>query len=71
MGCTACTEPQCLYNGDIYLFLSLCINIHRNKPVKLINYCVQDIQVYLCNLMLFCVLIKFTYSRIADNTIIV
>jgi hypothetical protein len=20
MGCTACTEPQCLYKGDLYLF---------------------------------------------------
>jgi hypothetical protein len=21
MGRTACTEPQCLYNGDLYLYL--------------------------------------------------
>jgi len=21
MGCTACTEPQCLYKGDLYLYL--------------------------------------------------
>jgi hypothetical protein len=23
MGCTACTEPQCLYKGDLYLHLLL------------------------------------------------
>jgi len=23
MGCTACTEPQCLYNGALYLYLYL------------------------------------------------
>jgi len=22
MGCKACTEPQCLYKGDLYLFLN-------------------------------------------------
>ena len=21
MGCTACTEPKCLYKGDLYLYL--------------------------------------------------
>jgi len=29
MGSTACTEPQCLYNGDFYLYLTG--NIKRNK----------------------------------------
>ena len=24
MGCMACTEPQCLYNGALYLYLYLC-----------------------------------------------
>jgi len=24
MSCTACTEPQCLYNGALYLYLYLC-----------------------------------------------
>jgi len=23
MGRTACTEPQCLYNGDLYLYLRI------------------------------------------------
>jgi hypothetical protein len=25
MGRTACTEPQCLYRGDLYLYLYLCL----------------------------------------------
>jgi hypothetical protein len=28
---TACTEPQCLYKGDIYLYLS-CYNSHLFLP---------------------------------------
>jgi len=24
MGCTACTEPQCLYKGALYFFTLLC-----------------------------------------------
>jgi len=26
MECTACTEPQCLYKGDLYLYLLLAID---------------------------------------------
>ena len=25
MGHTACTEPQCLYKGDLYLYLMNCV----------------------------------------------
>jgi hypothetical protein len=25
MGCTACTEPQCLYKGDLYLYLQIVV----------------------------------------------
>ena len=25
MGCTACTEPQCLYKGVLYLYLLLIV----------------------------------------------
>jgi len=26
MGTTACTEPQCLYKGDLYLYLTGCVS---------------------------------------------
>ena len=28
MGRTACTEPQCLYKGDLYLYLYLHLSCH-------------------------------------------
>jgi hypothetical protein len=31
MGCTACTEPQCLYKGDLYLYFTY-------KPCRLISF---------------------------------
>ena len=41
MGRTACTEPQCLYKGDLYLFLHIlyvyiCANI--NVLLKFLLY---------------------------------
>jgi len=33
MGRTACTEPQCLYMGDLYLCFTVLLNVYR--PVKL------------------------------------
>ena len=30
MGCTACTEPQCLYKGALYLFFTLQFQISVN-----------------------------------------
>ena len=27
MGRTACTEPQCLYKGDLYLYITIHISI--------------------------------------------
>jgi len=39
MGRTACTEPQCLYKGDLYLFTLFIVTL--NVLVNLcINYCV-------------------------------
>jgi len=31
MGCTACTEPQCLYKGELYLYFTY-------KPCRLISF---------------------------------
>jgi hypothetical protein len=31
MGRTACTEPQCLYKGDLYLFIDDIIPIYCEK----------------------------------------
>ena len=28
MGRTACTEPQCLYKGDLYLFILLLCHVN-------------------------------------------
>jgi len=36
MGCTACTEPQCLYKGDLYLYLST--PVYCSKYVNEISY---------------------------------
>jgi len=29
MGRTACTEPQCLYKGDLYLFFTLQVELNN------------------------------------------
>jgi len=39
MGRTACTEPQCLYKGDLYLFT---FNLDENKTIK------SMIELYIC-----------------------
>ena len=31
MGCTACTEPQCLYKGALYLYLT--VELYLYSPV--------------------------------------
>jgi len=36
MGRTACTEPQCLYNGDLYLYL-LHLFVDMRKKIDVIN----------------------------------
>ena len=46
MGCTACTEPQCLYKGDLYLlchpfkavsFSYKVTNINRDSSVSIVT----------------------------------
>ena len=32
MGRTACTEPQCLYKGDLYLYLYLVVCTAATSP---------------------------------------
>ena len=51
MGRTVCTEPQCLYKGDLYLFLPL---LHQTsfgylKYTRILpsNYFLNDIQLFL------------------------
>ena len=36
MGRTACTEPQCLYRGDLYLFFTISVYLTINKPYDVI-----------------------------------
>ena len=31
-GCTACTEPQCLYNGALYLYVPYCKSYTSTPP---------------------------------------
>jgi hypothetical protein len=37
MGHTACTEPQCLYNGALYLYLYLYLNSSSLAPQSVVN----------------------------------
>jgi len=37
MGRTACTEPQCLYEGDLYLFLLLNKKYYPVHPLSCIS----------------------------------
>jgi len=37
MGRTACTEPQCLYKGDLYLFTSNKLNTRYGEKPELLN----------------------------------
>jgi len=38
MGRTACTEPQCLYKGDLYLYLYFIYYSLRKNPEESIYY---------------------------------
>jgi len=41
MGLTACTEPQCLYKGDLYLFtFKYCMTVSRSLLLRM--RCVSD-----------------------------
>ena len=37
MGCTACTEPQCLYNGALYLYLLVPWS-RKSRAIPLLPY---------------------------------
>ena len=37
MGCTACTEPQCLYKGALYLYV-LIIKLGRDSSVGIATF---------------------------------
>jgi hypothetical protein len=39
MGRTACTEPQCLYKGSLYLFLSYIMHVVIRLTAKLYKMC--------------------------------
>ena len=41
MGHTACTEPQCLYNGALYLYLYLYFPIRAVRPVQILIACTR------------------------------
>ena len=38
MGRTACTEPQCLYKGAIYLYL-ITVKVKGHKKLHKIHFC--------------------------------
>jgi hypothetical protein len=38
MGCTSCTEPQCLYKGALYLLLSITVHKIIVLPICLSGY---------------------------------
>ena len=37
MGITACTEPQCLYKGDLYLYLPISELLFRSIKGRLLG----------------------------------
>ena len=41
MGCTACTEPQCLYKGALYLYLTLQERKY-NRQQQHVNRCLYQ-----------------------------
>jgi len=45
MGRTACTEPQCLYKGDLYLYFLLYPLLALTVALLLIAWCITDISV--------------------------
>jgi hypothetical protein len=49
MGCTACTEPQCLYKGALYLFLC-CVKLALFNNTVNRNIFIEDITAELVRL---------------------
>jgi len=56
MGCMACTAPQCLYKGDLYLYFTLPSFTYF---ITLYIYLFIYLNIYLCNL--FNLLISLHY----------
>jgi len=50
MGCTACTEPQCLYKGALYLYLT--VELHLYSPYGLYGLYRASVPVQGCTLPL-------------------
>jgi len=59
MGHTACTEPQCLYKGDLYLFLVISVDAQ-----SLLSYreCFAKIIECLCHVLLHLILVSSDLS---------
>jgi hypothetical protein len=36
MGRTACTEPQCLYKGDLYIYIYILPQVERHYKEKFV-----------------------------------
>ena len=51
MGRTACTEPQCLYKGDLYLYLMFCRQDYcfvRFLKIKIYRTIILPVVLYGC-----------------------
>ena len=51
MGRTACTEPQCLYKGALYLnfyftdmYIIMFLNTQAASPISLVQLCTSQLQ---------------------------
>jgi len=62
MGRTVCTEPQCLYKGDLYLTFTLvnCITVTHRKPMNILHKLFVTARAILCTCtvlleLLFCI----------------
>jgi len=69
MGRTACTEPQCLYKGDLYLYLSACTRVHFVLEWPMVcaevnRVLVKDVMQHQIEEKIF--YIPFLYSKICE-----
>ena len=58
MGCTACTEPQCLYKGALYL----TVELYLYSPYGLYGLYRASVPVQGCTLLTFYLTIKYYKS---------
>jgi hypothetical protein len=42
MGRTACTEPQCLYKGELYLFIVYIVTTDIKGTANILHYLQQN-----------------------------